>query len=392
MGGGWQTLPQLAALSTKTTALKIGVPRERHLQERRVALTPAAIQTLIARGHQVYIEHRAGEYAAFPDKAYSEVGAVLTYSPEDLYQEADYIVKITPLTEREIELLRPKQVIFSAVHLGSLTPDLIQKLLRKNITAVGYEFLQAKDGSLPIMRIMSEIAGYASIQIAAELLAQEGRGMLLGGITGVPPARVVIVGAGTVALHACRAAIGLGCSLTVLDEEVYRLQRLKALLGHQALATGLIQPDLLYELLPQTDVLIGALYRKGSAAHLVVTADMVARMVEGSVIIDVAIDQGGNIETSVQTTHDLPTFAKYGVVHYCVPNIPSRVAHTASIALSNVLLPILLRIGEYGGLRPLVASGHMIRSGVYIYQNHLTNHTLARRFGLEALDIELLVI
>ena len=388
----WQPLEQVAILRKATTAIRIGIPREKSLQERRVALTPAAVKTLVARGHQVFIEHRAGDQAAFPDRLYAEAGATIIYQPEELFQTADYIVKIAPLSEKEIDFLRPRQIVFSAVHLGSLTPSHLKKLLQKNITAIGYEFLQAKDGSLPIMRIMSEIAGHSVMQIAAEILAQEGRGMLLGGITGVPPARVLILGAGTVALHACRIATAMGCRITVLDEEVYRLQRLKSLLSDYALSTGLIQPDLLYELLPQTDVLIGALYRKGAGAHLVVTADMVSRMPEGSVIIDVAIDQGGNIETSVQTTHDLPTFTKYGVIHYCVPNIPSRVAHTASHALSNVLLPILLRIGDYGGLRPLLRTGHMLRTGVYTYHQHLTNHTLARLFGMESLDIDVMVV
>jgi alanine dehydrogenase len=388
----WQPLEQLAIRRATATAIRIGIPRERSLQERRVALTPSSIQTLIARGHQVFVEHRAGEQAAFPDRIYTEAGATIVYSPEDLFQNAEYIVKITPLSEKELDLLRPKQIVFSAVHLGSIRPDHLKKLLQKNITAVGYEFLQAKDGSLPIMRIMSEIAGYSAIQIAAELLAREGRSMLLGGITGVPPAKVVILGAGTVALHACRTASALGCDITVLDEEVYRLQRLKSLLGDYTIATGLIQPDILYELLPRTDVLIGALYRKGAGAHLVVTSDMVARMPEGSLIVDVAIDQGGNIETSIQTTHELPTFTKYGVIHYGVPNIPSRVAHTASIALSNVLLPILLRIGDYGGLRPLLRTGHMLRTGVYTYHQHLTNHTLARLFGMEAIDVDVMVV
>lgn len=387
-----QPQPQAERLLTRPTTLRIGIPREKHLQERRVPLIPSAVATLTARGHEVIVEHRAGEYASLPDRAYIEAGASIVYSPEELYERADCIVKITPPTERELNLLRPKQVLFSAVHMGSIRQEYIQALLDKNVTAIGYEFLQAKDGSLPIMRIMSEIAGYAAIQIAAGLLAQQGRATLLGGITGVPPARVLILGAGTVALHAARAALGFGCSVTVLDEEVYRLQRLKAALGGQPIATGLIQPDLLYELLPHTDVLIGALYRKGERAHMVVTADMVATMAEGSVIIDVAIDQGGNIETSVQTTHDLPTFTKYGVIHYCVPNIPSRVPRTASIAFSNVLLPLLLRLAEYGGIRSLLASGHMLKTGVYTYGRHLTNHTLARLLHMESLDVELLVI
>lgn len=386
-----QPQPQAERLLTRPSALRIGIPREKHLQERRVPLIPSAVATLTARGYEVIVEHRAGEYASLPDREYTEAGASIVYAAEEVYERADCIVKITPPTERELNFLRPKQVLFSAVHMGSVDQEYIRALLDKNVTAIGYEFLQAKDGSLPIMRIMSEIAGYAAIQIAAGLLAQQGRATLLGGITGVPPARVLILGAGTVALHAARAALGFGCSVTVLDEEVYRLQRLKAALGYP-IATGLIQPELLRELLPHTDVLIGALYRKGAPAHMVVTADMVATMAEGSVIIDVAIDQGGNVETSVQTTHDLPTFTKYGVIHYCVPNIPSRVPRTASIAFSNVLLPLLLRLTEYGGIRSLLAAGHMLKTGVYTYGRHLTNHALARLLHMESLDVELLVI
>ncbi|MEN3040833.1 MAG: alanine dehydrogenase [Bacteroidia bacterium] len=386
-----QPQAQVERIPTRSVSLRIGIPRERHLQERRIPLTPAAVATLTARGYEVIIEHRAGEYASFSDREYVEAGASIVYAPEEVYEQADCIVKIAPPSERELSFLRPKQVLFSAVHMGSVRAEYIRALLDKNVIAIGYEFLQAKDGSLPIMRIMSEIAGYAAIQIAAGLLAQQGRATLLGGITGVPPARVLILGAGTVALNAARAALGFGCSVTVLDEEVYRLQRLKSALGYPV-ATGLIQPELLRELLPQMDVLIGALYRKGSRAHLVVTTDMVATMAEGSVIIDVAIDQGGNIETSVQTTHDLPTFTKYGVIHYCVPNIPSRVPRTASIAFSNVLLPMLLRISEYGGIRSLLAAGHMLKTGVYAYGRHLTNHTLARLLQMESLDVDLLVI
>ncbi|MCS7188297.1 MAG: alanine dehydrogenase [Bacteroidia bacterium] len=386
-----QPQPQAEKLLSTPTTLSVGIPRERYLQERRVPLTPAAVSALTARGHRVYVEHRAGEYASFPDRAYAEAGASIVYSPEEIYSHADCIVKITPPTEREWQYLQPKQIIFSAVHMGSLQHEYIKVLLDKNVTAIGYEFLQAKDGSLPIMRMMSEIAGYAAIQIAAELLSQQGRAMLLGGITGVSPAQVLILGAGTVALYAARAALGFGCSVTVLDEEVYRLQRLRTALGYPV-PTALIQPELLNELLPRTDVLIGALYRKGAPAHMVVTAEHVARMTEGSIIIDVAIDQGGNIETSVQTTHELPTFVKYGILHYCVPNIPSRVPRTASIAFSNVLLPILLRLGDYGGIRPLLAAGHMIKSGVYTYARHLTNRTLARLLHMESLDVELLVI
>jgi len=395
MGGGQaaglQPQPLAQRVTREGTSLAIGIPRERHLQERRVPLIPSAVATLTARGHPVFIEHRAGEYASFPDRAYAEAGATIVYSPEEIYQAAECIVKITPPTERELQFLRPKQILFSAVHMGSLQESFLQTLLDKNVTAIGYEFLQAKDGSLPIMRIMSEIAGYAAVQIAAELLGQQGRAMLLGGITGVPPARVLILGAGTVALYAARAALGFGCSVHVLDEEVYRLQRLRIALG-QPVPTGLIQPDLLDELLPQTDVLIGALYRKGSPAHIVVTAEQVAKMNEGSVIIDVAIDQGGNVETSVQTTHELPTFTKYGVIHYCVPNIPSRVPRTASIAFSNVLLPILLRLGDAGGIRTLLAAGHMLKTGVYTYGRQLTNRTLARLFHKESVDIDLLVL
>ncbi|MCS6789540.1 MAG: alanine dehydrogenase [Bacteroidia bacterium] len=396
MARGWssaslQPQPQAERVLTTKETLTIGILKERQLQERRIPLTPAAVSTLTARGHQVFVEYKAGEYASFSDKEYTEAGAVIVYSPEEVFRSADYIIKITPLTDREIQFVRAKQVLFSAVHMGSLRQEYLQTLMEKNIVAIGYEFLQAKDGSLPIIRIMSEIAGYAAIQIASELLSQQGRGMLLGGITGVPPARVLILGAGTVALNAARAAIGFGCSVTVLDEEVYRLQRLRTALGHP-IATGLIQPDLLQQLLPQTDVLIGALYRKSATSQLVVTADMIPLMPEGSIIIDVAIDQGGNVETSVQTTHELPTFTKYGIVHYCVPNIPSRVPRTASIAFSNVLLPMLLKLSDFGGLRALLAAGHMLKSGIYIYNRHLTNHTLARLFQMDSLDVELLVI
>ncbi|MGQ9863148.1 MAG: alanine dehydrogenase [Bacteroidia bacterium] len=371
--------------------LKIGIPKEKAAGERRVSLVPSSVRLLVAHGHEVYLESGSGRYAHFSDREYAEAGAQIVYNAAEIYQKADVIVKIAPLTAEEVHLLRSGQVIFSAVHLGTLEKSYLDALLHKGAIAIGYEFLQAKDGSIPIMRMMSEIAGKSSIIIAGELLSQQGRGVLLGGITGKLPPKVMILGAGTVGLHAARVALALGCQVQVFDEEIYRLQRLQILLG-QPVHTSLIQPDILFDHVGDTEVLIGALYRKGEKAHLIITEEMVQRMRPGSIIIDVVIDQGGNVETSHPTTHEKPIYTVHDVVHYCVPNIPSRVPRTASEAMSQVLTPLLLRVGEAGGLRRLLASGHMLRTGVYTFQRHLTNRALARLFNMDSIDIELLVL
>ncbi|MCZ2356799.1 MAG: alanine dehydrogenase [Bacteroidia bacterium] len=379
-------------ISRDRTPLKIGVPKETAFQEMRIPLTPGSVGVLVANGHLVYVEHNAGVGSNFPDNAYSEVGAVICYTQEQLYTSADIIVKIEPLTSKEIEFLQPRKIIISALNMGTTQREYIQALIDKNITAIAFEFMQSEDGSLPIVRMISEIAGIASIQIAAELLSRntQGNGLLLGGITGVPPARVTIIGAGNVGINAARTALGMGAFVRVFDSEVHMLRRLEHELG-QKVFTCITQQDYIAEAIKNSDVVIGAIHKGGQRTPHIVTEEMVSSMDNGSVIIDVSIDQGGCIETSEPTNHARPTFIKHGVIHYCVPNITSRVARTASAAISNILGPLILKIGNAGGITRVIAQDSTIRRGLYIYLRHITQRSLATHIGSEYKDIDLLI-
>ncbi|WNJ18002.1 alanine dehydrogenase [Pontibacter sp. G13] len=394
--GSWAMPQELAVKSQKTRkSLRIGVPKETFYQENRVAITPDTVGVLVANGHQVFIEHEAGKGARYADTDFSEEGAVICYKVEDVFKQADIILKVSPLSKLELNLLRENQVLFSAVNLGSLSPDYLNALIKKNITAIGFEFYRSSDGSLPLVQMMSEIAGVSSIHIASELLTghNEGQGILLGGITGIPPAEITIVGAGTVGFNAAQTAMGMGARVRIIDEEIYKLRRIEKELGINVY-TSVAQRNYIREAVIASDVVIGAAYREGQRAPMVVSEDMIKEMKDGAVIIDVSIDQGGCIETSRVSTHDQPTFVKHGVIHYCVPNIASRVARTASIAISNILGPLLVQIGDSGGLDNLVKYNDGLKQGIYIYRRHLTKKNIANLFGMSMnyRDIELLIV
>jgi alanine dehydrogenase len=386
-----ETLEKPLRTGERHSALRIGVPREAALQENRVSLTPRAVGVLVANGHEVYVEHKAGAGSNFSDKEYTENGAAIVYDAKEVYTRADLIAKITPLINDELDYLKQGQTIISAVHMGNVQPSYLQALIKKSITAIGLEFITATDGTSPFVHAMSQIAGAASIQIAAELLTvtSGGQGLLLGSITGIPPVRVSIIGAGTVGTNAARAALALGAQVRVIDEDVPALDKLRERIGHQVY-TAVAQPDTIAEAVMWADVLIGAAYIQGFRAPMVVTEDMVSHMREGSVIIDVAIDQGGCVETSRQTDHKKPTFIHNGVIHYCVPNIASRVARTGSMACSNILAPLLLKVGKNGGVKNSLGRELSIRSGIYVYHRHITHRALATLFGLNWMDIDLL--
>jgi alanine dehydrogenase len=378
-------------VGTTQKGLIYGVPRETQPNERRVALAPGSVGVLVANGHQVIVEHDAGKFAQFSDTDYSENGALIAYTPEEIFSRSEVICKIAPLTKAELQLIQPNRTLISAVHLGGLQPDYLKKLIEKNVTAVGFEFILSADGTNPIMTALSEIAGITSIQIASGLLSahEGGKGLLLGGVTGIPPTVVTVIGAGAVGFQAAKTALGLGATVKVIDEEVSQLRWLEKALGRK-IYTVVAQQDYINEAVTSADVLIGAVYRKGSRAPLVVTEDMVASMREGSVIVDVAIDQGGCVETSHPTTHDNPTYIKHGVTHYCVPNIASRVPQTASIAISNILGPLMLKVGDAGGIKHAMAINPAIRNGIYTYHRHITQRSIATMFGMDFMDIELL--
>lgn len=382
----------MAKTRREKKVLRIGVPKESGQSENRVALTPESVGVLVANGHEVYVEKGAGLLSSFPDGAYNAAGAHLCYTVEDIFTKADTIVKIAPLSPEEVELLRPQQNLISAVNLGSMSAEHLKSMQRKNVLAIGFEFLQAGDGNLPLVQSMSEIAGVTSIHIASELLSTHsgGKGLLLGGITGVPPAVVTIIGGGTVGLGAARTALGMGATVKVIDEEVHQLRSLEQALG-QKVQTAISLHNYIEDFVLGSDVVIGAAFKPGHRAPIVVTEEMVANMREGSVIVDVAIDQGGCVATSRATTHAKPTFIEHDVVHYCVPNIASRVPATASAAVSNILGPLLIKAGDMGGMEQLMKVNEGVKHGVYIYRKHLTKRSMASLFGLEFMDINLLV-
>ena len=382
---------QLMEVGRKKKSLYIGIPKETVFQEHRVPLTPSAVAVLVGRDHEVVIERGAGQPAQFQDSDYSEAGAMVVDGPEQVFK-ADLILKVAPPTHTEIELLRHKQILISALQLTVQPKDTLRRMMEKRLTAVAWDFIKDREGIYPIIRAMGEIAGNTSIQIASEYLSAEkgGPGLMLGGISGVEPAEVVIIGAGTVGEFATRAALGLGASVKVFDKSIYRLRRLQSDLG-QRVWTSVIQPTELRKALKHADVAVGALRPERGRTPMVVTESMVEEMKNGSVIVDVSIDRGGCFETSEVTTHTDQVFKKYGVMHYCVPNIASRVPRTASTALSNIFGPMLLSMGEVGGFEDLIKTDLGVRHGVYLYNGTVTSPILGEAFKLPYKDLDILL-
>jgi alanine dehydrogenase len=382
---------EMLEVARKKGKLYIGIPNEIAYQENRVPLVPDAVALLVNLGHRVVIETNAGKAANFLDNDYSEAGAEIAYGPEEVYK-ADIVVKIAPPTTEEVELMQQKQTIFSALQFTTQPEEFLKKLSNKKINAVAVDWITDDLGIFPFVRAMGEIAGGASILIAAEYLSNNNNGMgsILGGISGISPTEVVIVGAGTVGEFAARAAIGLGAYVKVFDNSTTRLRRLQSNLGSRVF-TSIIQPKVFAKHLKSADVVIGALRSKTGRAPIVISEAMVGEMKTGAVIIDVSIDQGGCCETSEVTNHSKPVFRKHGVIHYCVPNIASRVSRTASYAFSNLFAQILLNLGDEGGFESLVRRDAGVRNGVYLYNGVLTNQYLAETFNLPFKDINLLV-
>lgn len=387
----YETLEETLDIKPKGAQLHIGLPKEIAFQENRVALTPDAVGVLVSNGHQVTIEHNAGEGSHFTDRDYSEAGAKIVYNREEIFK-APILVKSAPVIDEDLPLLQHNQMIVSPIHLSILKAELLQKMMEKRVTAISFENLKDDSGSYPIVRSMSEIAGSAVMLIAAQYLssANHGKGVLLGGISGIAPTKVIIIGAGIVGENAARAALALGASVKVFDNSVYRLKRLQNNIGHR-LWTSVIEPRLLAKQLKTCEVAVGALSNETGRTPIVVTEEMVSSMRHGSVIIDVSIDRGGCFETSEITTHQNPIYTKYGVIHYCVPNIPSGFARTASQAISNVLMPLLLEAGDDGGFEQMVWHRVHLRSGIYMFKGALTNFYLSERFNLKYTDLNLLI-
>ncbi len=382
---------EMLEIARKKGKLFIGIPKEISFQENRVALVPDAVALLVNNGHQIIVETNAGKMANFQDHDYSEAGAQIVYSAEEVYK-ADIILKVAPPSPQEIEMMQQKQTLISALQLTVQPEDFLKQLSSKRITAVAFDWIKDIDGIYTVIRSMGEIAGGTSILIAAEYLSNvnNGQGAILGGISGISPTEVVILGAGTVGEFATRAALGLGASVKVFDNNIYRLRRLQSDIGTRVF-TSVIQPRVLAKHLKTADVVIGAIRAQHGRTPCVVTEEMVSEMKVGSVIIDVSIDQGGCFETSEVTNHTKPVFRKHGVIHYCVPNIASRVSRTASYALSTIFAPILINIGEEGGVENMLRRDAGVRNGVYLYNGTLTNQVLGDMFKLPYKDINLLM-
>jgi len=382
---------ELLAVERRKGSLQIGIPKEISLQEKRVPLTPGAVALLSNNGHEVIIESGLGEASNFPDNEYSDAGAKVVYSAKEAF-DANFVVKIEPPTAEEIKMMRIGSFMISALQIGQLTKSYFNQLNERKINAIGIELIEDKVGGMPVVRAMSEIAGISAIQIATELLnnLRGGKGVILGGITGVRPTKVVILGAGTVGEYAARAALGLGANIEIYDNHLYKLRRIKHALA-QPVHTSTIDTVMLSESLTEADVVIGAIRAEKGRNKCIVTEEMVMNMRKNAVIIDVSIDQGGCFETSEITTHDQPTFKKFDVIHYCVPNIASRVSRTASNAVSNILTPMLLQAGDMGGIEDMVFTNSWFMKGVYTYKGTLTNMHLAKKFNLNYKELSLLM-
>ena len=373
-------------------SLRIGVPREVANEERRVAIAPSGVSALVGGGHDVFVEEGAGRQAHFQDNEYEESGAELVDDPGDLYERSDLVVKVGPPDEDEMDLLQEGQILISALNLGGTTPEFLHHLMRLRITGIGFEFIRDPDGTFPLVRMMHEITGSMSIQIAGRYLESNegGKGVMLGGISGVPPATVVILGAGVIGEWAARTALGYGAHVIVLDSELGALRSLEHYLD-RSITTAMASEQYIRQAVSSADVVVGAMMAGGERSPLLVTEDMVASMAPGGVIVDAVMDQGGCIETSRPTSHSDPIYRRHDIIHYCVPNMPSNAARTASYALTHVLVPYLLRIGEAGSINEALWHDEGLRNGTYVYRQHLTKKSLASMFGMSHRDIELLI-
>lgn len=387
-----QLLPQEEMLEVfrRKGELFIGLPREAYFQEKRICLTPDAVQTIVNNGHRILIEKNAGAEAGFSDKDYSEAGAQITGSRKEVF-ECPIVLKVEPPTLDELKLIKPKSILISALQLKTKKREFFEELAKKKITALAFEFLKDDDNSFPLVRALSEIAGTASVLIASELMvnAKSGNGLLFGNVSGVSPIEVVVIGAGTVGEYAVRSALGLGANVRVFDSSVTKLRRIQTNIG-RTLHTSTLQQNNLIKSLTQADVAIGAM-RGIHRSPIVVSEDIVQKMKRGAVIIDVCVDTGGCFETTEMTTHEHPTVTKYDVIHYGVPNIPARYPKTASLTISNIFSPYVLKIAEYGGFENAIRMDHGLKNGLYFYHGILTNKAIADWFDLPYNDLNLLV-
>lgn len=387
----YETLEEKLDIKPQGSKLEIGIPKEIAFQENRVGLSPDAVGVLVSNGHHVVVEHNAGEGSHYTNNDYSEAGAKIIYDRKEVFK-APILVKSAPIVEEDLELLQLNQTIISPIHYAALQENVLKKMMEKKMTALSYENLKDDSGTYPIVRSMSEIAGSAVMLIAAQYLSSfnHGKGVLLGGISGIPPTKVVIIGAGIVGEFATRNALALGASVKVFDNNISRLKQLQSNLG-QRVWTSVLEPKILAKQLKTCEVAVGALSNEYGRAPVVVPEEVVETMRPGSVIIDVAIDRGGCFETSELTSYESPIFLKHNVIHYCVPNIPSGFARTASQSISNVLMPLILQISDEGGLEEMIWHKINLREGIYLFKGALTDFYLSEKFNLKYTDLNLII-
>ncbi|MGQ8336104.1 alanine dehydrogenase [Sunxiuqinia sp. A32] len=381
---------EMLEIQRKGKKITIGIPSDFDKVEYRIPLTPEAVELLVSYGHEIYIETNAGKASSYSDEEYRNTGAVIVDKKEEVFQ-CDLIIRVSPFDEEEVEMLRGHQTLISNMQLSAHCQSSIRRMMEKKVTSIAYEYLQNDNDCLPVVRLMSQIAGATSITLASEYLSnsRDGKGVLLGGVTGISPTELVILGSKTAAEFAARAALGLGATVKIFDDDMFQLRQIEEKLG-QRVFTSVLYPNVLKKALKSADVVLGAM-SFNSNPKFRVSEEMVMKMKKGSVIIDLNVSQGGCFETSKCTDLKNPTYEKHGVIHYCVPNVPSIVARTASIALSNVLAPIIISIGEYGGVQNYIKSSLGFRKGIYIYNGILTNHDLGQRLNIPSKDIDLLL-
>jgi alanine dehydrogenase len=386
-------MPKEEQLETaiRNRRITIGIPSDNKDDEKRVALTPEAVNLLVESDNEVIVQKGAGLGANYSDKDYSENGATISDSPARVYG-ADAVIKVAPFSEIETNYLKGNQVVLSYLNVLKLNEDTLGKLIRKKVTAIAFEKIRDNNGVMPVVESMSEICGITSVLVASEYLSnmQGGKGVMLGGITGVTPTEVIIIGANTAGEFAARAAIGLGSTVKIFDNSLHKLRRFQNLLG-QRLQTSVFHPQVLNKALKSADVLIGAIELEDLRPWYYITEDMIRNMKKGAVVIDLSIDRGGCIETTeCRALHD-PVYEKHGVIHFSAWNLPSRVARTASIALSNIFTPLLQSMADAGGITQLLKNDQGVRNGAYLYNGMLTNETLGQKFGIISKDLDLLI-
>jgi len=388
-----QLLPQEEMLETSVSkkSFSIGIPKERILNESRIPLVPDSVSILVENGYKVYIERSAGLKSGFPDTEYADAGAVIVDEVSEIFK-CDMIIKIAPPTLDELDLLEKNRVLFSSVYLPHQKKEFFEKLIQKRTLSLAYEFIQDRTGTFPVVRSMSEIVGNASVLIAAEYLSHPkfGRGIMLGGFPGIKPVEVVIIGAGNVAEYATRTALGMGASVKIFDNSIYKLRAIQNKLGTR-LYTTVLQPKELEKALLSANVVIAAKHHSFGKPACFISEEIVKKMKPGTVIVDVSIDQGGCFETSRPTTHENPVYIEHDVIHYCVPNIASKVPHTASWSLSNFLTPLLLNFGNVGGVTNYLKRDEAFSKGVYTFNGTVTNKEIGEKFRFRYHDFRLLL-